>query len=250
MILSAFGRSSRPVTLHEHASDSSARDEKSSEKMPKYERLWRLVLAVAIVGGPLGYDVGSILIPAVHEDGATSIAANAAADPITNTVHLVAYVLASFLLPLGAVGLAHLAYARAPWLSTIGGLLAVVGWLPFSALTALDDLTMAMAALPDSGSYATLFDQFANDAVMGGYLLVYIVGHLVAYAMLAIALHRARVIPRWAAWSMLASSPLTVALFVLPGRPLVLGDVALTLLVIGSIPAARAMATRNRLSSP
>ncbi|MEU8193456.1 hypothetical protein AB0C10_06705 [Microbispora amethystogenes] len=144
--------------------------------MPAHERLWRLVLAVAIVGGPLGYAAGSILIPAVHEDGATSIAANAAANPVSNTVHLVAYVLASYLLPLGAAGLAYLAYARAPWLSTIGGLLAVVGWLPFSALTALDDLTMAMAALPASGSYAGLLDEFANDAVMGGYLLVYVIG--------------------------------------------------------------------------
>ncbi|GAA4567080.1 hypothetical protein [Planotetraspora kaengkrachanensis] len=250
MILSAFGRSSRPAAMNEHTLDSPAQGEKSCEKVPGYERLWRLVLAAAIVGGPLGYAVGSILIPAVHEDGATSIAANATADPIINAVHLVAYVIASFLLPLGATGLAYLAYARAPWLATIGGLLAVVGWLPFSALTALDDLTMAMAALPDSSSYAMLLDQFANDAVMGGYLLVYIVGHLVAYVVLAIALRRAGVIPRWAAWSMIASSPLTVAVFVLPGRPLVLGDVALTLLMIGSIPAARAMATRNRLSNP
>jgi hypothetical protein len=93
-------------------------------------------------------------------------------------------------------------------------------------------------------------DQFTNDAVMGGYLLVYIVGHLVAYVLLAVALRRAGVIPRWAAWSMLASSPLTVAVFVVPGRPLVLGDVALTLLVIGSIPAVRAMVTRNRRSNP
>ncbi len=247
MILSASRRSSRPVTLNEHTLDSSIPDENSSEKMPGYERLWRRVLAVAIVGGPLGYAVGSILIPSVHEDGATSIAANAAANPITNAVHLVAYVLASFLLPLGAVGLAYLAYARAPRLATIGGLLAVVGWLPFSALTALDDVSMAMAALPDSGSYATLLDRFANDAVMGGYLLVYVVGHLVAYVLLAVALRRAGVIPRWAAWSMLVSSPLTVAAFVVPGRPIVLGDVALALLVIGSIPAARAMATRHRL---
>lgn len=241
---------SRGSSRHEYALNPSMPDERSSARMPGYERLWRLVLAVAIVGGPLGYDVGSALIPAVHEDGLTSIAANAAANPMTNAVHLAAYFLASFLLPIGAAGLAYLAYPRAPWLATIGGLLAVVGWLPFSALTALDDLTMTMAALPDGGSYATLLDQFANDAVMGGYLVIYIVGHLVAYVLLAVALRRARVIPWWAAWSMIASSPLTVAIFVLPGRPIALGYVALTLLVIGTAPAARAMATRPRLSNP
>jgi hypothetical protein len=74
-------------------------------------------------------------------------------------------------------------------------LLAVVGWLPFSALAALDDLTSTMAQLPDSGSYAGLLDRFSTDAVMSTYLIVYIVGHLVAYVLLGIALLRARVIP-------------------------------------------------------
>ena len=87
-------------------------------------------------------------------------------------------------------GPAHLAYPRAPWLATIGALLAVVGWLPFSALAALDDLTSIMAQLPNSGSYAELWDRFSTDAVMGTYLIVYIVGHLVAYVLLGIALRR------------------------------------------------------------
>ena len=67
----------------------------------------------------------------------------------------------------------------------------------------------------------------------------YVVGHLVAYVLLGIALRRARVIPRWAAWSMIASSPLTIAAFVLPGSPRAAGLVALTLLALSSLPAAR-----------
>jgi hypothetical protein len=85
---------------------------------------------------------------------------------------------------------------------------------------------------------------------MSTYLLVYIVCHLVAYVLLGIALRRAQVIPEWAAWSMVASSPLTIAAFVLPSRPIAVGYLALTLLVIGSLPAARAMATRQRLLTP
>ncbi len=218
--------------------------------VPGYERLRQVVLAVAIVGGPLAFDLGGILSPSVHDTGAASIAADAAANGITNATHIAAFVAASFLLPIGAVGLAQLAYHRTPWLATTGGLLAVVGWLPFSALAALDDLTSTMAHLPDSGSYAGLWDQFSTDAVMGTYLIVYIVGHLVAYVLLGVALRRGRVIPEWAAWSMIASSPLTIAVFVLPGRPLAVGYAALTLLVIGSLPAARAMAARHRLPSP
>jgi hypothetical protein len=218
--------------------------------VPGYQRLWQVVLAVAIVGGPLAFALGGVLAPSIHNTGQASIAANAAANPTTNAAHLAAFVLASYLLPIGAVGLAYLAYPRTPSLATIGGLLAVVGWLPFSALAALDDLTATMAHLPNSGSYAQLWDRFSTDAVMGTYLIVYIAGHLVAYVLLGVALRRARVLPGWAAWAMIASSPLTIAAFVLPGSPRATGGVALGLLVAGSLPAARAMATRHRLPSP
>lgn len=213
---------------------------------PGYQRLLRVVLAVAIVGGPLAFVVGGLLAPSIHDTGQSSIAANAAADPLANNLHLAAFVLASYLLPIGAVGLARLAYPRTPRLATIGGLLAVVGWLPFSALAALDDLTTAMAQLPGSASYAGLLDRFTNDPVMGSYLLVYVIGHLVAYVLLGIALDRGRVVPRWAAWSIVASSPLTIAAFVLPGSPRATGAVALGLLVLGSLPAARATLLSHR----
>jgi hypothetical protein len=211
----------------------------SVPSVPGHERLRRVVLAVAITGGPLAFVLGGVLAPSIHDTGQSSIAANAAANPIINATHLAAFVLASFLLPIGAIGLARLAYRRTPWLATIGGLLAVVGWLPFSALAALDDLASTMAQLPNSGSYAQLLDRFSTDAVMGTYLLVYVVGHLVAYVLLGAALLRGRVVPPWAAWSMIASSPLTIAAFVLPGSPRAIGAAALTLLVLGSLPAAR-----------
>jgi Na+/phosphate symporter len=209
-----------------------------------------VVLAVAIIGGPLAFTLGGLLAPALHDSGQASIAANTAANGITNAAHLAAFVLASYLLPIGAIGLALLAYPRAPWLATIGGLLAVVGWLPYSSLTALDDLTATMAQLPSSGAYTELLDWFSTDAVMSAYLLVYIVSHLVAYVLLGLALRQARVIPAWAAWSIIASSPLTIAAFGAPGSPRAMGGIALGLLVLGSLPAVRTMATRRRLTRP
>lgn len=118
---------------------------------PGYERLLRVVLAVAIVGGPLGFLLGGLLAPAVHNSGRSTIAANAAANPVINATHLAAFAVASFLLPIGAAGLAYLAYRRTPWLPTIGGLLGVAGWLPFAALTALDGLAATMPNCPTAG---------------------------------------------------------------------------------------------------
>lgn len=216
--------------------------------VPGYERLLRVFAAVAVVGGPLGYLVGGLLEPAAHTGGHATIAANAAANPLTNTTHTIAFVVASYLLPVGVAALAYLARRSAPWLATIGGLLGVLGWLPFSALAALDDLASVMAQLPASGTYAALWDRFAYDPVMNAYLFVYIIGHLVAYVLLGLALRRAGVLPRWAAWSMIASSPLTIAAFALPtglgGAGLAVAGVAVSLLVVGSLPAAAAFLGR------
>lgn len=209
-------------------------------------RLLQVVAAVAIVGGPLGFLVGGALSPSIHVSGTDTIAAYTGASPVLNGIHLAAFVVASFLLPVGAAGLAVLAHRAAPRLATIGGLLGVLGWMPFSALTALDDLPTAMAGLPDSaGSYAVLLDEFTTDTVMSLYLISYVLFHLAAYVFLGIALDVGRVIPRWAAWSLVASSPLTVLAFALPGDvgtpATILGVTALSLLLIGSLPAARAM---------
>lgn len=219
----------------------------AATRMPGHERLWRVVLAVAVVGGPLAAVIGGLLSPSIHENGRQAIAANAAADAAVNDGHVAAFFVASFLLPLGALGLAYLAYPRSPWLATLGGLLGFVGWVPYAALTALDDLARVMARLPDSGSYATLLDRFTLDPTMNTYLLIYVACHLVAYVLLGVALRRARVLPLWAAWAMVASSPVTILAFALPGSvgaggggllALAVGFAALALLVVGSVPAA------------
>jgi hypothetical protein len=209
------------------------------------DRLIRLILAVGAVGGPLGYAVGGALSPSIHASAAQAITSAAAANPVTNALHMVAFVAASYLLPVGAVGLAAVAYRRRPWLATIGGLAAVVGWLPFSALTALDDL---INRAEGQGAYATLVDRFSTDLVMGSYLIVYVIAHLVAYVILGIALRDD--IPRWAAACMIASSPLTVAAFLVPAAArLPVGSAALILLFAGSAAATPAI-LRSRPTPP
>jgi hypothetical protein len=199
-------------------------------------RVLLVLLAVAIVGGPLGFLIGGALAPSVHDPAALAIARNRAADPVLNAAHLVAFVLASYLLPVSAFGLARLAYARQAGLATAAGIVAVLGWLPFSALSALDDLELRIGAVPAPGATA-LLDMFSTDPVMNGYLVVYVLGHLAGYVLLGIALARARTVPLWSAACLIASTPLTLGVFLVPGRPVGLGVVALALVVVGSLPA-------------
>jgi hypothetical protein len=161
---------------------------------------------------------------------------------LTNGIHVAIYVLESFLLPLSVLGLAGLALDRSPLLATIGGDLGLIGWLPWSALAAQDDLTLQMARLGDSGQYVALWNRFTTDQAMLTLTLVYIVCHLVAYVVLPIALVRAHVIPSWAAWSLALTSPLAIGAFASQQHALLLAVCVLWL--AGSIPEATVLLRR------
>jgi hypothetical protein len=211
-----------------------------SRTIPAPPRLLQIVTAVAIVVGPLGYLVGGLLSPSINASSADSIAASTSANSTWDHVHLWAFAISSYALPISALGLAWLCYRATPWLAVLGGLLGLIGWAPFSALTALDELTNVMAH-PSSDGFADLRDRFSFSGVMLSFLVVYIVAHLVAYVMFGVGLRKNRAIPAWAASSIVASSPFTILAFALPGSPRLTGGIALALLVAGSIPAARRM---------
>lgn len=206
------------------------------------ETVRRAVFAAAIVLAPLVLVPGTIFNPAIGGigAGAANIAANAAADPLTNQVHVISYLVESFLLPISVLGLAALALRRSPWLGTIGGALGLVGWLPFGALAAQDDLTFQMSRMGGGAQFVALWDRFTTDGTMLTFLLVYVVCHLVAYVILPIALFRGRFIPGWAAWALALTSPLTIAGFA-TRQIAVVGLLICALLLVGSVPAAYAV---------
>jgi len=77
----------------------------------------------------------------------------------------------------------------------------------------------------------------------------WVIGHLLGYVLLGIALLRARVIPRWAAWLIIVSAPVMGPIAYGTGLGLlqVLGYV---LVFIGSVPAAIAMLRRRDEPEP
>ena len=192
---------------------------------------------------------GTLFNPAVGGigAGAANIAANAAADPTTNQLHIAVYVLETFVLPASVVGLAGLALRRSPWLATIGGGLGLIGWLPWSALAAQDDLTFQMAQMGGGPQFVELWNRFTTDRTMGALTLIYVICHLSAYVLLGIALGRARIIPPWAAWSLVLTSPITLIAF--PTHLHELLYLVIALWFVGSVPAAVAV-WRSRLEEP
>ncbi|MBV9599492.1 MAG: hypothetical protein JOZ87_21885 [Chloroflexi bacterium] len=211
---------------------------------------------MTILIAPITYSVSvGVLDPVVHvTDGVANIAANASAGQLTNGLHLASLVLGSFVLPISIIGIARLVMQRSPWLATIGGGLGLLGWLPFSALVAQEDLTLQMARLGGGTDLlGALWGRFNNDATMTVFLVVYIVGHLAAYVVLAIGLWRARVIGAWAAWTLGSTTPLMLAFFATRQRSETLGlvfEIAFMLaLVIGSVPVAYVALTESSETS-
>lgn len=201
----------------------------------------RWFFASCIVLGPLVVFLYGFLNPTpLHvTNGAVAIAVNAAANPLANQLHLAMGVVLSFLLPLWYLGIAWLALRRAPWLATSAGLLALVGWIPWSALIGQEALTATMAQMGNSTQFAALWEAYNGSGVLTAYLLIYIVGHLLSAVLLSISLGRSHTVPAWVAWAMALTSPLQIVTFLV--HQLAVGIVVALLWFASSLPIARAL---------
>lgn len=200
--------------------------------------LLRIFFAACITLGPLTFLLYAIL-GSSGMGGQAIIAANRAENATMNQLHLLFGVLASFLLPVGFLGLAWLSLRRAPWLGSLSVILALPGWTPLSALIALNALTYDMAQMRGGTQFAELWDRFNADGVTFSYTVIYAICHLLCAVLVGIALGRTRLIPIWAAVAFVISSPLFIIGF--PTRLSILLLLGLALLTIGSVPASLAM---------
>lgn len=163
-----------------------------------------------------------------------------AAPPLLLQLFFVLTVIAAYVYPLSYIGLGRLAMKRSPWLASIGiacGFVGSVVWSLFAGETFwVNSLTQL--------GFDTQFPRLKNAYLANWGVLVmhggWVIGHLLGYVLLGIALVRARVIPLWAAWLFIVSPLLMGPLAYGTGLGLlqVLGFV---LVFIGSIPAALAM---------
>ncbi len=229
-----------------------------SEQMPMHSALkfQRTLLAACIILAPLSITLYVLAWPenpapvAFNATQAAPIATSAMAGPIGNTLHFIGGIAASFFLPLGYLGMSLLGMRRSPWLATVSAALSLIGWIPWSALIAIDDLVYDIAQAGSTPQLAALWTQFNSDPVMLSYLLIYIIGHLLSAVLIAIMLGRLRLIPAWAAWAFALTSPLTMVYFsvhIITVR-YVLRYLICALWIIGAIPATLAMLKNKDLA--
>ncbi len=215
-------------------------DQGKAPVLPAYRKLQRALLAACIALGPIAF---TLYVISWNDVSRGLITTSATVGATANLLHFVSGFAASFFLPLGYLGMALLGMRRSPWLATISAMLGFLGWIPFAALVGIDDLAYDIALRGSNPQLAALWTYFNGDPLMNAYLLVYAAGHLLSTMLLGILLGRTRLIPIWAIWALIVSSPLTIIAFI-DGQHYrsIVAPIVCVLLLLGCLPATFAMA--------
>ena len=219
---------------------------------PVYRKLYRTFFALCIVLAPLILSLWFSLCPTGANDAACPdmgstlavFAAFRAMNPQLMQLFLFFSLIIPYLYALSYVGLGLLAIKRSPWLATLG---MVCGFAAGIVWAAIADSIMMLFSMAQNGLnplFVTVEQHYYASWLTLTFGVIWLFGHLFGYVLLGIALLRARVIPRWAAWLLIVSAPIMGPIAYGIGVGL-LQILAFVLVFIASIPAALALFRRR-----
>lgn len=210
---------------------------------PVYRTFHRACFAVCIVLVPLILFLGFAFDPTGGVGVPSSVSVLAAdfraASPLQVQLFLYFNAVTPYFFPLSFIGLGLLAMRRSPWLATIGMIFGLAGSLPFGVFVGPEALAAAVGRLGASPSNAAIVHYVSSQGAIFLLFISWIVGHLLGYVLLGIALIRSRAIPLWAAIFIIVGIPFQAAGY--PTHQGILQLICFVLIFIGSIPAALAM---------
>lgn len=152
--------------------------------------------------------------------------------------------IAPYLYPLSYLILGLLAMKRAPWLATLG---VICGWCGGIAWGFISDTMIHINVFAQAGAdqvFVTHENAFFATPHVLAIATGWVLGHMLGYIFIGVALFRARTVPRWASVLLILSAPVmgplaygaNVGLFQIAGYLMVL---------IASIPAAGVILRTN-----
>jgi hypothetical protein len=224
------------------------------QAVPLVYRLQRMFFAVCLVLAPLALSLWFGLCPeygnpACPVGTSATLAAFRAAYPLLLQLFFVVTFISAYIYPLSYIGLGRLAMKRSPWLATTGIACGFVGSVVWSLFAGETFWLAAATHVNIDAQFLVLGKAYVANWVVLAMHGGWVIGHLLGYVLLGIALARARVIPLWAAWLFILSPLLMGPLAYGTGLGLlqVLGYV---LIFVGSVPAALAMLRRSGEEAP
>jgi hypothetical protein len=224
---------------------SSAQPVSPLHPVPTIYRLQRRLFATSIVLGAAAIVVAAFANPPYYGSvpgPASAVTTNATDSDLMDQTHVIAQLIAAFLLPIGFLVMAWLANRRSPWLASVGAFLAVLGFLPLSLYVGQDALYYDIGRWGSNPLFIDLAQRWNEAGVMAFYGIAFGVGSVFGPTVLGIALWRARAIPVWAALCLILSR---LPSFVFGWAPyhVLIGIVlaGVVLLFISSLPIALAV---------
>lgn len=194
-------------------------------------RTWRIVAAVCIVTGPILVTVLRALMPYwTGDDPAASVSAMAEAPGRTAAFNWLSVLCFPFVVG-GVLGTAYAVRRSTPRLALIGGGFGFVGLTLASMIGSGDILAEAMIRDgfdTETTVRAVLLLMDHPTQLLG--ILAFVVGHLVGYILLGIAVARSRLVPLWAGAAIVIAQPVhVISAVIVPSRTLdVIGGWGLT----------------------
>ena len=220
---------------------------------PIYRKLHRVFFALCILLAPLVLSFWFALCPtgandAACPDMASSLAVFAdfrAMNPQLMQVFLFLSLIIPYLYALSYVGLGVLAMKRSPWLATLGIICGFAAGIVWAAIADSVMMLFSMAQNSLNPLFVTVEQHYYASWLIVTFGAFWVIGHLLGYLLLGIALLRARAIPRWAAWLLIISAPI-MGPFSYGFKVGLLQIFGVVLVFIASIPAALATLRRRQ----
>jgi hypothetical protein len=212
---------------------------------PIYRRIHRIFFALCLLLAPLTVSLWFGLCPEYGNPacpvgtGAT-LAAFRADNPLLLQLFFVLAFISAYIYPVSYIGLGRLAMKRSPWLSSIGIALGFIGSVVWSLLMGESFWINAAAHLNMNAPFFMLGKTYVANWGVYAMHAGWVIGHLLGYVLIGIALLRARVIPRWACWLIIVSAAVMGPLSYGTGLGL-LQVLGYGMVFVGSIPAALAI---------
>ena len=206
--------------------------------VPTYRKLHLAFLAACIVLAPLVLFLGFFFDPTGGIPPAASaiFADFRAASPLRIQLFIFFNAITPYFFPLSYIGLGMLAMKRSPWLATIGTAFGLLGSLPFAYFVGPEASGDILSRTNQAAAFVTLWHGFGSEGAIVFLQYSWVVGHILGYILLGIALGRARAIPLWAACLIVAAIPFQAAAYI-SGQG-IYQLISYALIFIGSIPAA------------
>ena len=154
--------------------------------------------AACLAAGPVGQFVQYLVSPIDEGVSAYAQVAQAAAH-LARMRWAISLDLFILLVAPAVLYAGSLAGARVSKLAAAAAGLIFASWLGAGYLLGTDILLYLAATAPDQTAAAALVDGYLSYPLVQGVVLAYLMGHVVGFLLLGVALWRVRAVPRWTA---------------------------------------------------